>query len=258
MIRPRHIQIAIVLATMTALAFTLPHLSSATATPASAALAALPTIAVTPPEAVATVAVTPAREAQPAEAQPAAALQAVPTVQPLPVTALPDSLPDLQSFAASLQDNSQDSGQAVGVYAPGLLAMRIVHQPPSDITYIDAAPDVVTEYQLARDAGSLGLMAHNYSGGAAFAGLQTGQSLWVTYAGGQASEYRIERIHRYQALNPADPYANLIDLQTGGEKSSSAVFGENYTEGTLVLQTCIEQNGDWSWGRLFIIARPVG
>ncbi|MFZ6019495.1 MAG: hypothetical protein ACOYXO_07770, partial [Chloroflexota bacterium] len=73
-------------------------------------------------------------------------------------------------------------------------------------------------------------------------------------------EYQIEEIRRYQALTPNSPYSKFVNLADPDKKVITAtdLFYEIYTQkGTLVLQTCIEKEGELSWGRIFIIARPI-
>jgi hypothetical protein len=69
----------------------------------------------------------------------------------------------------------------------------------------------------------------------------------------------VKQILHYQALSPSSPYSDFLDLDdpNGTRISVETLFYKVYTQnGTLVLQTCIEANGNSSWGRLFVIAVP--
>lgn len=253
----------IVLATMATLAFTLPRLSAHAAPPpavsaASASLLGGPTEAPTAVE-----------ESQSASAQlEPTAIQLSPAELGLATTPIPPGQaapriaiqpaggnPSLDEFIARVSDGTSE---VRGVFAPGILSMRVVEQPNGDFLYIDPDAEAATEYSLASDAGSLGLIAHNYSGGAAFHNLEIGQEITLVTGDGQIQRFEVAVINTYQAMSPEDPYSLFIDLATGVQMDSSSVFAANYLEeGTLVLQTCIEKDGEWSWGRLFVIARPL-
>ena len=228
--RPAALRALILIATMTLVAFGLTRVAVMPPPPASAAA---------PPRSAKQVLPLPAAGIDPAVAQPSVS----------------GALPALADFAA--QRSTGDSRTVTGVYIPGLLAFRVVQQPADDIYFIDPAGDAATQYQLAAAGGTVGLLAHNYSGGSAFALIPPGETVWLTFGDGSTRAYRVEGFRRYQALEPDDPYGSLIDLDTGAELDSSTVFGIHYTGDRLVFQTCIEQDGDWSWGRLFIIAAPV-
>ena len=176
----------------------------------------------------------------------------------LPDTGQPESagaFPSLEHFAAGLVNG--DSNLVAGVYVPDVLAYRVVQQPENEIHFVDPAADAATQYRLAENTGTVGLLAHNYSGGAAFHQLAAGETAWLVFGDGSARVYRVETIRRYQALAPDDPYGSLVDLDTGEVLNSNAVFERNYNGDRLVFQTCIERDGDLSWGRLFVIAAPV-
>jgi hypothetical protein len=67
----------------------------------------------------------------------------------------------------------------------------------------------------------------------------------------------VEDIQQYQALQPFSPYSNFRDLETQSILTAEQLFNKVYRgEFHLTLQTCIENEGNLSWGRLFIIARP--
>ena len=63
--------------------------------------------------------------------------------------------------------------------------------------------------------------------------------------------------HLASLLPQSQPF-HFIDLGSGRSMSAGAVFNAVYArQGAVVFQTCIDAQGDSSWGRLFIIAEPV-
>jgi hypothetical protein len=63
----------------------------------------------------------------------------------------------------------------------------------------------------------------------------------------------------YQALSPTSPYSNFVDLNTKKLLSAEQLFYNIYGRGgsTLVFQTCISTEQVPSWGRLFVLAKPI-
>jgi hypothetical protein len=65
-------------------------------------------------------------------------------------------------------------------------------------------------------------------------------------------------IQRYQALDPFNPRSEFKNMETQTSVTAEDLFNNVYRgEYHLTLQTCIENNGNSSWGRLFIMATPV-
>ena len=55
-----------------------------------------------------------------------------------------------------------------------------------------------------------------------------------------------------------NPYSQFKDLETQTSLTAEELFNNVYRgDYHLTLQTCIENNGNSSWGRLFIVASPV-
>ncbi|MCX8024050.1 MAG: hypothetical protein N3A60_02480 [Thermanaerothrix sp.] len=168
------------------------------------------------------------------------------------------NLDAFQAFRASLTLNGQ-ADQPIGLYADGVMAYPIVQQPASNPGFVSTQPDTLTHFALAQRYGSLGLLAHNNLAGHAFFNLQPEQTLWVIFGDGSIKRYRIAAIERYQALQPRSPYSSFINLDDPERKvlSASELFLRIYDNpGALVLQTCIAQGDELSWGRLFVIAFP--
>ncbi len=171
-------------------------------------------------------------------------------------TTLPDTdFPSLSNFAGLMHDGQ--SGELRGLYVSNLLADLVVQQPYNDATFVSTTPREVTQFAPALQIGSIGLLAHNYLAGAAFSQLQQGQLVYLVYGDGQVSTYIVTQMLQYQALDPENPYSNFVDLSDNAFMSATTLFNSAYGRpGDLVLQTCIDANGNPSWGRLFIVAQP--
>jgi hypothetical protein len=134
-----------------------------------------------------------------------------------------------------------------------------VEQPAGNPAYVSSAEGVLTRFGLAAGFGSTGLLAHNTAAGATFSQFYLNQRIFLVNGVGEVTAYTITAIRRFQALQPASPYSEFIDLDAPGARlSATDLFYQVYAnEGRLVLQTCIEANNDPTWGRLFLIAEPV-
>ncbi len=163
----------------------------------------------------------------------------------------------LSEFKATLP--AAQANQVTGVYASGLFALPVVQQPAGNAGFVSSQPEVLTQFGLASDYGTTGLLAHNTLAGAHFSDLQAGQFLTVMYGDGRAAYFQITAVERYQALQPTSPYSDFVNTADQSKTlSATDLFNHVYNgNGQLVLQTCIEANGNPSWGRLFIIAEPA-
>lgn len=132
----------------------------------------------------------------------------------------------------------------------GLLRLTIAPQN-GDPMAVTIAPDQVTLYETAYDAGVIGLLAHNYLAGEVFYQLEPGDRLYLNH-----TAYQVRQVIQYQTLNPYE----FLDLETGrvltGEEAIRAIYLDQ-ADGTLVLQTCLEKYGDPDWGLTFWIAEAV-
>jgi len=165
-------------------------------------------------------------------------------------------LPTLDEFSAALEP-AQD-GQITGLYVENKLAYPVVQQPAGDAGFVSSQPDTLTEFALARQFGGRGILAHNHLAGAVFEQLTVGDVLVVILSGGQQQYYQINAVQRYQALTPTSPQSNFRSLSDGSLLTSSQLFHQTYGAGSgLVLQTCIAQGSELSWGRLFLLASPI-
>jgi len=162
----------------------------------------------------------------------------------------------LNSFAASVQNSNPN--QITGIYVQDVMAFPIIQQPSGQAGYVSTQNSTVTQFGLASDYGSIGLLAHNYLAGAQFFNIMNGSIISLVYGNGHVEYYKVTIVKQYQALSPNSVYSQFVNLvQPDVTLSSTDLFYQTYGLGdVLVLQTCILANNDSSWGRLFIIAEP--
>jgi hypothetical protein len=159
----------------------------------------------------------------------------------------------LDAFAVTVRTGAHE---LAGLYSPSGLQLR-VDQQGGDPLHVNTNWGWASQFGLAAQYGSLGLLAHNFLSGAAFADVGIGQELDAVFGDGTVRRYSVNTIRRFQALRPTDPYSDMLDLATGLRLSSTDTFMQVYKGDRLVLQTCITENGDPIWGRLFVIAGPL-
>lgn len=179
----------------------------------------------------------------------------------LPISLIPlTGEGDASSVSLPVNSSSEEhTWKIAAVHVYNKFDAAVAYQPSSNPAFVSTEEDKLTYFSLAAKYGSLGLLAHNYLLGAQFFDLQPGDLISVEYADGYTSRYIVEDVKRYQALSPYSPYSSFVDLdQEDVTLSAEQLFYQIYAQkGKLILQTCIEQDGIDSWGRLFIIARPL-
>jgi hypothetical protein len=165
------------------------------------------------------------------------------------------SIMALTDFVAALKNGKTD---LQGVYVPDVLAFRVVQQPKNQNGYVSAINGVVTQFGMASDYGTIGLLAHNFAAGADFSKVPVGSMVNVIYGDGTIKVFKVTKIAQYQALQPNSASSNFLDLATNEKLSAGSLFKIMYAgKAHLTLQTCIAKGNESSWGRLFIIAEPV-
>ena len=162
----------------------------------------------------------------------------------------------LQSFVKEVYTGQPNV--LTGVFVDGTFAMDIIQQPTSQPGYISSEEEKITEFRMAKDYGTTGLMAHNSLAGKAFFQLDVGQTIYLVYGDGEVESFTIVDVKRYKALSPNSPYSEFVDLENDSvQVSAEDLFYQMYgQDGALIMQTCIENEGISTWGRLFIIAIP--
>jgi hypothetical protein len=163
------------------------------------------------------------------------------------------SLPD---FVESVKDGHTEVVK--GLYADKVFSLRVIQQPDDQPGFVSAAKGVATQFGMAASNNITGMLAHNYSAGAAFFDLNESDTVDVIYGNGSVRQYQVTDIKKYQALTPKSASSEFVDLDTGEKLSALRLFNRMYTgKHRLVLQTCIQAGDEDSWGRLFIIAQLV-
>ena len=161
----------------------------------------------------------------------------------------------LEDFTERIKNDKAD--QLVGVYVQDLLAARIIQQPAGSPEFVSPRGNIVTQFSNATQYRSTGLLAHNYLAGVAFHSLQKGQLVQLIHGDGHITEFVVDEAMHFQALNPKSPTSDFIDLSSGERLSAAKLFLMAYNHpGSVVFQTCINAEGNKSWGRLFVIAYP--
>lgn len=162
----------------------------------------------------------------------------------------------LNSFAASVRN--ANPYQITGIYVQDVMAFPVVQQPAGNAGFVSSQNGKITQFGLASNYGSIGMLAHNHLAGAQFSNISHGAVISLVYGDGHVSYYKVTAIKQFQALSPNSIYSAFKNLaQPDVTLSSTDLFYQTYGLGNvLVLQTCILANNDPSWGRLFIIAEP--
>ncbi|WKZ36610.1 MAG: sortase [Anaerolineales bacterium] len=168
----------------------------------------------------------------------------------------PNVIPALSDFIQAVSNGDEHSLR--GIYVSGLMAFPVIQQPKGNPGYVSSIDSVITQFGMAAETGNVGLLAHNYLAGSMFSGLKPGDAITLVYGNGRTQSFVVESILQYQALKPLSPYSNFKDLETQNLLTAEQLFNKVYRgEYHLTLQTCIENEGNLSWGRLFVIAKPV-
>jgi len=176
---------------------------------------------------------------------------------PVPTQALESvqSLPDFSEFLKSIQNNQ--AGVLRGVYVSDVLALPIVQQPAGNAGYVSLNDGEITQFGMPSQFGNVGLLAHNNLSGRLFSKLAVNQEVQLVYGDGKVEYFVIKQILQYQALQPTSPYSTFRDLTNDEKLTAEQLFKKVYQgERHVTFQTCIESNGNLSWGRLFVIAVP--
>ena len=165
------------------------------------------------------------------------------------------TLPSFADFSRSVQN--RQAGVLRGVYVPEVLALPVVQQPHDRPYYVSNRNGVATQFALASQYGNTGLLSHNTLSGRFFSKLSIGQEVRLVYGNGSVEYFVIKQVLRFQALDPESVSSTFRNLDRNETLSAGEIFNRVYGgESRLVFQTCIEAQGNASWGRLFVVAVP--
>lgn len=167
------------------------------------------------------------------------------------------SLVALEAFIATVR--SPWDSLITGVYVPDTLALPVLQQPSGKPGHITMQEGAATQFGMASDYGTIGIVAHNFLAGDQFFLLEEGMQVFIIHGDGSYDVYLITEIRRLQALQPNSPYSSFLDLDNNNAQLSVAqLFNQIYNQpGNVVFQTCINANGLSTWGRIFISAEPI-
>lgn len=162
------------------------------------------------------------------------------------------ALPLLNKFIETVTNGEADTLR--GIYVPKVMALSIVQQPEGNSKFISEKRSTATQFSMAARAGNVGLLAHNRLAGKLFFKIQPGDQIILVYGDGHTELFVVENILKYQSLVRGE----YKDMETQNVLDAGELFNEAYSgEHHVTLQTCIENNDNLEWGRLFIIAQPV-
>jgi hypothetical protein len=178
---------------------------------------------------------------------------------PTPVKADTGNVTTLLDFSSFITNVSNgNAGELRGIYVIGAMGLPVVQQPGDKAGFVSSVDETVTQFGMVNQFGNIGLLAHNNLAGKNFFPLTPGQLVLLVFGNGDVSTFIITQVLRYQAYEPYNPYSNFRNLDNGLEYSAEDVFRQAYMgERHVTLQTCIAENGEASWGRLFVIAIPL-
>ena len=178
-------------------------------------------------------------------------------LKPVPALAMENyaTLPSFADFSKSVQNGQKDVLR--GVYVDNVIALPVVQQPTGNAGYVSSKDGEVTQFRMASQYGNIGLLAHNHLSGKSFSSLMIGQEVRMIYGDGHLENFVVKEVLKYQALQPNSPYSSFKNLNGNDTLTAEQMFKRVYFgDHHLTFQTCIEANGNLSWGRLFIIAVP--
>ena len=166
-------------------------------------------------------------------------------------------LPGFTDFVEQVQNG--EANVLRGVYVPGVLALPVSQQPADDPNYVSDRDGEATQFSAAAQLGNIGLLAHNNRSGKSFSQLEPGQEIRLVYGDGKVEYFLVTEILRFQALEPKSAWSEFRNIMSDEVFSAAQVFERAYSgERHVTFQTCIRAYGNWNWGRLFVMAVPVG
>ena len=165
------------------------------------------------------------------------------------------NLPTFPDFSQTVQN-----GQATvlrGVYVNHILALPVIQQPSGNAGFVSSSDNQTTQFRMASQFGNIGLLAHNHLAGKSFSQLSIGDEVLMIYGDGRVENFVVREVLKYQALQPNSPYSSFRNLDKDETINAEQMFKRVYFgDRHVTFQTCIDAEGNASWGRLFVIAIP--
>lgn len=164
-------------------------------------------------------------------------------------------IPNFTDFSKTVQNGKANVLR--GVYVSDTLALPVVQQPSNNAGYVSNNNGEATQFRMASQFGNIGLLAHNHLAGKSFSQLTIGQEVRLVYGDGKVETFVVAEVLKYQALQPNSPYSEFRGLDDSKTLTAEKMFKRVYFgDKHVTFQTCIKNNGNLSWGRLFVIAIP--
>jgi hypothetical protein len=165
-------------------------------------------------------------------------------------------LPNFTDFVKQVQNG--EANVLRGVYVSDVLALPVAQQPADDPNYVSRKAGEATQFSTASQYRNVGLLAHNNLSGKSFSQLAVGQKVWLIYGDGTIESFIVTEVLHFQALEPKSALSAFRSMSNDKVLSARQMFNLVYSgPHHLTFQTCIKANGNWNWGRLFIVAMPI-
>jgi len=166
------------------------------------------------------------------------------------------ALPNFTDFVKQVQNG--EANILRGVYVSDVLALPVAQQPVGDPCYVSSKDGEATEFSTASQYRNVGLLAHNNLSGRSFSQLAVGQEVRLIYGNGKVESFIVTEVLHFQALEPKSALSTFRNMTSNEVLSAQQMFNRVYS-GTrhVTFQTCIKANGNWNWGRLFVVAMPI-
>ncbi len=177
---------------------------------------------------------------------------------PISAAAMGDhtNLPTFPDFSQTVQNGQANVLR--GVYVNDVLALPVVQQPSGNAGFVSSSDDKTTQFRMASQFGNIGLLAHNHLAGKSFSQLAIGDEVLMIYGDGRVEHFVVQEVLKYQALQPNSPYSSFRNLDKNETINAEQMFKRVYFgDYHVTFQTCIDAEGNASWGRLFVIAVPM-
>lgn len=166
------------------------------------------------------------------------------------------ALPNFPDFVKQVQNGKANVLR--GVYVSNVLALLITQQPVGDPNYVSSKDGEATQFSTASQYRNVGLLAHNNLSGRSFSQLAIGQEVRLIYGNGKVESFIVTEVLHFQALEPKSALSTFRSIPSNEVLSAQQMFNHVYSGARHVtFQTCIKANGNWNWGRLFVMAMPI-
>ena len=168
------------------------------------------------------------------------------------------NLPRLSEFIPSVKNPG--TAALTGIYIPNNSALSVIQQPASNPAYVSENPETITQFSLATQYGTIGLLAHDFLAGKNFSDLQLNDVVMLVHGNGRMELFQIDEIRKFKALSPLSPYSNFTEYEISDNVlTSTDLFNLTYGkgDGRVVFQTCISTPEQSSWGRIFVMGHKI-